>query len=698
MLIPVPLLVAVLAAQPGGEEATPQDDPVQTTVVTPTAGDRPLVDSPATIQVIDATEISEQSLRTLPQALRNTPGVMVQETAHGHGSPYLRGFTSFRNLLLVDGWRLNNSVFRPGPNQYWNTVDAQSLERLEVSMGPSSVLYGSDALGGTVHAISKGPRRHANDGKLHGSLTYLYADAANYDQVRAEIGGWLSDRTGVHVGVSSKDFGDLHGGKDVGLQRETGYDESALDVKVEHDLDDGRLTFAHQRVAQRDVPRTHRTIYGLDWEGLEIGSDLEREFDQDRRLTYLQLEDWSTASNLFDELRLGISYHEQDEVRDRTKGSGAVEQQGFDVGTLGLLGHFRKEVGAAGLLYGLEYYRDDVDSFLAKASGNSAADDIQGPIADDATYETLGLFLQGEIEVSERLDLIAGARWNYAHAQSDSVRDPVTDTAISIDEHYDAIVTSLRFVVELESETRLFGGVSQGFRAPNLSDLSRFDSAKSNEFEVPSTDLDPERTTTLEFGARREAAQFAYQSSVFFTQVDDRIQRFPTGLVNGDGDTIVTKDNIGDGEVYGLELSGSYQVAEDWSVFGNLTLLDGEISNFPTAAQIAQDEPLTRQMPTTIQLGARWDDARGKLWSEALLTWADDADDLSSSDLSDTTRIPLGGTPGYTVIDLRAGYRHSDAWSFQMGLENITDEDYRIHGSGLNRPGRNFLFGVTFSF
>ena len=692
----VPLLVsaALLAQDP--EET--QDDQVQTTVVTPTAGHRPLADSPATTAVIQADELSEQSFRTLPQALRNTPGVMVQETAHGHGSPYLRGFTSFRNLMLVDGWRLNNSVFRPGPNQYWNTVDAQSLERIEVTMGPSSVLYGSDALGGTVQAISKGPGQYENDGRLHGSLTYLYADAANYDQLRAEVGGWLDDRTGIHVGVSGKEFGDLHGGKDVGLQPETGYDESAFDVKVEHRLQDGRLTFAHQSVSQRDVPRTHRTIYGIDWEGLDIGSDLERKFDQDRRLTYLQLEDWASESNLFDEFRVGLSYHEQDEVRDRTKGSGAVEQQGFEVGTLGLLSHFRKQAGSTSFLYGLEYYRDDVDSFLTKASGNTAADDIQGPVADDASYETLGLFLQGEIEVTDRLDLIAGARWNYVNARSDSVRDPDTDTAISIDEHYDAIVTSLRFVYELESETRLFGGVSQGFRAPNLSDLSRFDSAKSDEFEVPSTDLDPERTTTLEFGARRETAKLAYQSSVFFTLIDDRIQRFPTGLTNADGDTIVTKDNIGDGEVYGLELSGSYRLADEWSVFGNLTLLDGEISNYPTSTPVAVDEPLTRQMPTTIQLGARWDDAAGKLWSEAMLTWAADADDLSSSDMSDTTRIPAGGTPGYAVIDLRAGYRHSDAWAFHMGIENLADEDYRIHGSGLNRPGRNFLFGVTFSF
>jgi hemoglobin/transferrin/lactoferrin receptor protein len=72
--------------------------------------------------------LEEQSPRTLPDALRDESSVMVQKTALGQGSPFIRGFTSFRTVLLIDGFRLNNSVFRDGPNQYWSTVDAWSLE------------------------------------------------------------------------------------------------------------------------------------------------------------------------------------------------------------------------------------------------------------------------------------------------------------------------------------------------------------------------------------------------------------------------------------------------------------------------------------------------------------------------------------------------------------------------------------------
>jgi len=81
--------------------------------------------------------------------------VQVQKTAHGHGSPYVRGFTAFRNLLLIDGIRFNNSIFREGPNQYWATIDTYAIDRLELIYGSGSTLYGSDATGGTLNLFTK---------------------------------------------------------------------------------------------------------------------------------------------------------------------------------------------------------------------------------------------------------------------------------------------------------------------------------------------------------------------------------------------------------------------------------------------------------------------------------------------------------------------------------------------------------------
>jgi len=90
----------------------------------------------------DDTQL-RKAARSTPDVFQGIPSVMGQKTAYGQGSPYFRGFTGFRNLLLVDGVRLNNSVFRDGPNQYWSTVDSMSVSDYDVVMGPSSVLYGT---------------------------------------------------------------------------------------------------------------------------------------------------------------------------------------------------------------------------------------------------------------------------------------------------------------------------------------------------------------------------------------------------------------------------------------------------------------------------------------------------------------------------------------------------------------------------
>lgn len=126
-------------------------------VVTATRAERALQDMPQAGGVIEADTLAiEMAVRTLPDALKYEPGVMLQRTSHGQGSPYIRGFTGYRNLMMVDGIRLNNAVFRDGPNQYWNTVDALALNRIEIVRGPGSMLYGSDAVGGVVQAFSRG--------------------------------------------------------------------------------------------------------------------------------------------------------------------------------------------------------------------------------------------------------------------------------------------------------------------------------------------------------------------------------------------------------------------------------------------------------------------------------------------------------------------------------------------------------------
>ncbi|MCP3920309.1 MAG: TonB-dependent receptor [bacterium] len=696
----LPLLLAAFSTQDGS--TTPPDGrPVfesETMVITPGRAPDVALEVPYATERLEAELIDRRGYRSTPQALRDLPGVMVQETAHGQGSPYLRGFTGFRTLLLVDGVRVNNSVFRDGPNQYWNTVDPFSIDTLEVVKGPSSVLYGSDAIGGTVNAITKSPDLSDGARRYGGELFLRAATAENYGLGRIETFLVDPERWGLSIGTSIKDFGDVRGGDDIGTQENTGYEEWAGDAKfVTRVSADTQLVVAHQVVDQTDVPRTHRTIFAEPFEGTTVGSDLRRDLDQRRELTYVQLH--SSGGDLFDSWVTNLSFQRQEEERDRIRSNGRREFTGFEVDTAGLWSHANVLTEAGELTFGFDYYSDDVDSFTDKLENQTPADDIQGAVADDASYDTLGVFVQDEIEVTERLDVTLGVRYDRAEADADSVRDPVTDERTDVDDDWDNVAGSVRFDYDIEAdEVKLFGGVSQGFRAPNLSDLTRFDSARTDEFEVPSLDLEPEEFTAYELGVKIERESLALQLALFHTEIEDQIVRFPTGDVNADGDAEITKDNVGEGWVQGIELGAAYALDPAWTVFGVATWLDGEVDTFPTSAQNKESETIDRLMPLTLRAGVRWEDPGGRAWAELLGVHADDADDLSTRDESDTSRIPPGGTPNYTVFDVHAGYRVNADLKIGLGVENIADEDYRVHGSGSNRPGRNVVVSLRWSF
>ncbi|MEC7584511.1 MAG: TonB-dependent receptor plug domain-containing protein, partial [Planctomycetota bacterium] len=202
-------------------EQSAQQEPL---VVTPSLQPQEAFNEPYWVDVIGAEEIRERGYRTLPQALRDLPGVMIQETAPGQGSPFIRGFTGFQNLLLIDGVRLNNSVFRSGPNQYWSTIDLLSVRRLEVLQGPAAAQYGSDAVGGVVQVFTSDPYAFAKDRGLAvaGSTYTRYASGEDSIWGRGElsIGHTWEDgsSTAMLLGGDAKAFGDIEGGRATGTQ------------------------------------------------------------------------------------------------------------------------------------------------------------------------------------------------------------------------------------------------------------------------------------------------------------------------------------------------------------------------------------------------------------------------------------------------------------------------------------------------
>lgn len=669
--------------------------------------------TPYTFQTLDQDTFVQRGYRTLPEALRDTPGVMVQKTTHGHGSPYIRGFTGRQNLVLIDGIRFNNSGFRSGPVQYFNTIDAYSVDQLEVIKSQGSVLYGSDAVGGTVnlhtrYADFRGEKDDA--GFSHGSALYRYDTNGGSHTGRVESQVGVGGEFGLHAGVTYRDFGDIWD-RDLGTMEKTGYDEFDFDLRADIALDRHHtLTAAHQQVEQDDVWRTHSTIYFEPWQGTTQPSpDLARIYDQDRSLSYARLagEDLGGA---IDAYKFTFSFQRSQEGFNRTRLVGtpavntSVQLDDTDIDTLGAALSFDSKVDEATITYGADWYRDSIDSdtvttVTTPLGASTTTVPIQGPLGDRSRYNLFGVFAQGRAPVSEDVELTLGGRYTYASADIGRLSDGGTPpTAISAANDWENATFNARLSVQVADEWSVYGGASQAFRAPNIDDLSSLKSSRTGVISTGSLDVNPEHFVTYEVGTRHVGEEVGMQAAVFYTDIDDLITTRPIGTVPVTNEVITTQTNGANGWLAGGELEASWQLDREWRATGFVAYVDGESDVFPTGSLTSVEQPISRLMPLTGSLALRWTQQQGRFWLEGRTIAANHEDRLNSADRADTSRFPPGGTPGYCVLMLSSGYKATDNLDLFVTLENVTDTSYRIHGSGVNQSGFNAIIGGKVSF
>ncbi|MBI2930815.1 MAG: TonB-dependent receptor [Planctomycetes bacterium] len=681
---------ALLLQQP----TPPEEGPEKKVVITASPlNPKDIFDTPYSADVVTSERI--RFSRSTPEALREVPGVSLQKTAHGHGSPFIRGFTGFRNVFLIDGIRLNSSIFREGPNQYWNTVDPFIIERLDIVRGPSSVLYGSDSIGGTVVAYTREPRE--GERGPHGRLSYRFAGAERSNIARAETWG-SQDSLGWLAGVSVKDFNDIEGAGRTGRMPKTGYDEYDVDAKFVVRLDEARkLVIAAERARQDDVPRTHATVFSRPWHGTTVGSDLERRFRQERDLVTVQLHQQSRGG-FVDALDASLSWQRVAETLRRRTGGDAREFRALELDTPGLWARAGKDTPAGYLTFGLEFYRDWVTSEGHNASAAGVVTSFaRGEIAGDAIYDLFGMYVQDELSIGA-LDITPGLRFTWAAVDADEVDPDPADAIVfdDVDDDYRAVTGSVRFVHHVTEEWNLIAGWGMGFRTPSLDDTTAIKLVMSGSLDLPAEGLDPEKSHTFDLGVRARYPKWEANVFGFTTLLRDFIQRVPAGDFNGDGITDFTKDNFSDGRVTGFELSGLYRVTEEVSLFADWAYVKGEAEALIGGA--TTEQPLSKINPSTAHLGVRYEPKGTGVWIEGLATLVRHQHHLSPTDATDTQRIPPGGTPGFGVLGVRGGYRVSERLLISAAVENLTDKDYRLHGSGQNEPGTNFIASIDVSF
>ena len=653
-------------------------------IVTASRSDEKLLEAPYTTEILDAEDLLENATRTLPQAFLNTPGVLVQQTTPGHGSPYIRGFTGRQNLLLQDGIRLNNSTWRGGPIQYWNTLDVQAIDRIELVKSQGSVLYGSDAIGGTVNTFSKSSGFRNESGFFSGgAASYRFDTNSGSHLGRLEQRLGVGGKWGLTLGLSTADIGDIRDSA-LGTMRGTGYSQLSHDFKFEYALGDSRtLTLAHSYLDQDDISRWHNTINNPGWvhgrSFTTAGTDLARDYDQERSLTYLRLEDSAPNSSWIDSYQATLSYQKTQDSTLRVRGSGRSDSSILDLDTYGL--SFQASSGR--VVWGADYYHDEARS---QGFRNGVPRPDNRPVADDSSYDSLGFFANYSGEIGDRFRYDAGVRYTYIETRWDGYRPDGAAVDQSGKGSWDNLSFSLRAQYELSDTWDLFGGASQAFRAPNLNDLTGSTFSLNGLNSNGSPDVDPEEYLTTELGTRFNPGDFFFQLSGFYTFIDNGISAID------DGSGGLVSSNATDGYLYGFEAKAIWNFHPQWRLLTHASWQDGK------EKRGGVEDTIRRLNPLNGAVDLRWTAPSEEYWISARLQAATRQDNLSALAASDTQRIPANGTPGYVIASLYSGWQVTDTLRANLALENLLGEDYRIHGSGQNRPGRNATLSITYEW
>lgn len=654
-------------------------------------GTESIFDLPRMGTILRREELIERSPQDMYQALQQEVGILMQRTARGQSSPFVRGLTGQQVLILVDGIRLNNSTFRAGPNQYFNTIDPGQVERIEVIRGPGSAWWGSDAIGGVINVVTRSAdlRRGICCGDYLGGSFVEYFSTADYGSYsRANVEGFAG-LTGVFGGASYLNVRDLDTGGDLGRQPFTNYSQYAGDLKINRLLDaDNMLTVAVSHFEQEDVPRSDRFppfVFGPP-----ANTPRPTFFDpQQRDLAYVRLQGRHTAPGI-DAYMFTASYQRQKEGSRSIRPTNVppTEDRGeFDVDTVGLTLLMATDLGIAGkLTYGADWYYDDVDAFRNRFNFDTGqfVSPLVPQFPDDSYYERFGVFANWDVPLTSRLSAHATVRYELVDlGATPIVTINNVPTPLHVAPSFHDTIGAVGLTYELTPCWALVGSISEGWRAPNLDDL-----VATNPFvmqsgtDIPSLSLRPENAVSYEVGMKVDTQRLHSQLFVFWMDLDDNILRGPQqqGLFQR-----TNQDSF----VQGVEFYGEYLLERGWSVYGNFSYFYG--------INEEADEPLSRIPPTQGIAGLRWRGAGHRQWLDVYTWLVRRQDRLAAQNLTDS-RFPPGGTPGFGIVNVRMGTRLGRDQLVTLVLENLFDKAYRVHGSGVDGPGFNAIFGYTREF
>ncbi len=632
------------------------------------------------IDSVSENEVQEQKLTT--DALAGALGVTVQQTTPGQGAAIVRGLKGSSILHLVDGMHLNNAIFRSAPTPYFALVPASAVERIEVVRGTSASLYGSEAVGGVVQAISRVPQFDSPQTNVRSDV-WLGIDSAERRRsarARVEVG---NDRLAASASAEYLDIGDRHIGGGTKISP-SGYRTKAARIAVSATPgDDTAWLFDLQYLQQPDTPRVDELVAGF---GQTEPASSEFRFNPSQRW-FAHMRHQRTAGPFGLDWNVDLAWQRIDD--DRTTRNFAAPIRRLEHNSSDLYG---LSVSSSGMLrdatwvFGAELYYDEVRSRRdEELISTGSLQSVQSRFPSGSTVEQAAVYANVDRPIAERHRLTGGLRMTTVSVElPETAAGPVTSVDVN------RVSGDLGWIMDINDDWQFVMNAGFGFRAPNVFDLGTLGARPGNRFNVPNTSLDVETAQQVDVGFRQRSERWRFEVMMFALQYEDRITSAATGALTPDGRDIVQSVNASESSLYGTELGLDIELSADFHASLMLSYTRGEQR---VVGQL--DEPADRIPPLAGRLQFQYDKG-GKTTYDAWIRTAASQQRLSARDARDSRINPLG-TPGWLIVGARVNWLPRPDWRLTLGVDNLLDKRYRVHGSGIDAAGRNVSLDVHYS-
>lgn len=706
------------------------------TVISANKSEEKKSDIPYTIEIIKAKDVEMMNPQTSADMLESTGAVFVQKSQMGAGSAVLRGFEANKVLMVVDGVRMNNAIYRGGHLQDVITIDNSMLDHTEIIFGPSSVMYGSDALGGVMHFFTKKPV-FANDTMVAKANTFVRWSSANnektghfdlnlgwkkiasltsftysdFDDLRAGNNrdpvydqAWTRDFYAQYIG-NGKDS--MMKNSDRNVQKFTGYSQYDLHQKFAIVQSENIThTVNVQYSNSSNIPRYDRLTDPGSGGNLKFA---EWYYGPQERMLASAKTSVQSSSKLFNKMEVTLAYQKIGQERISRKFNNTIKKfQMENVTVYSLNADFMKQLNEKNVLhYGAEATHNDVQS-------NAYAIDILSTIETPAdtrypdggsTMSSAAGYLTHRFNVSKKIILSEGVRFSASWLSSEFI-----DTTFfpfpfkNIKQNTTAVTGNIGIVIKPTHSWRISLVGSTGFRTPNVDDIGKvFDSSPvKRTLIVPNPNLKPETAYNGELGIEKTFMESVRMNIAgWYTLLTNaivvknfRLNGADSVMYAGTMSKVQAPQNADDAYIYGISGTFIADFNKYFSFKSTATYTYGRARDKANDSIVPLDHipPLFGQ--TSLMFKSKKINAevyvRYNGWKELK--------NYSSGGEDNLEYATVFGMPAWTTINAMVSYKPTKNISLNVGMENITDIHYRHFASGVSAPGRNLIVTVRGKF